>query len=101
MTTGELLVALSGLPTGTALQHLQAIQARIGSGGGDNYFAKFFVVAQETERTIVEPAAPLSGGALATRSTDSAAHPFQSIAKQFCMSRNPSVFVLMRSKTSN
>lgn len=100
MTAGEFLVSISGLPTGTALQHLLAIQARIGSGG-DNYFSKFFVVAQETERTVVEPAAPLSGGALATRSTDSAAHPFRSIAKQFCMSRNPSVFVLMRSKTSN
>ena len=32
MTTGEYLVSLSGLSSGTALEHLLAIQARIGGG---------------------------------------------------------------------
>lgn len=36
-TTGERLVSLSGLPTGSALDHLLAIS--IGSGAGDSFYS--------------------------------------------------------------
>ena len=53
MTAWEALVAKSALTAGTALQHLLlSIQ---GTGGGGNYFASFFVAAQETSSIIIEP----------------------------------------------
>lgn len=53
MTTGEYLVANSTLPSGTALQHLLALQIGTGSGPGQTVFASQFAVSIETPRTEV------------------------------------------------
>jgi len=49
VTTGDFLVAHSSLPTGTALQHLLALQ--IGAGTGQTVFASQFAVSMEMPRT--------------------------------------------------
>lgn len=49
MNTGQHLVALSGLASGTAAAHLLAIQAG-GSGPGQTVFASQFAVTFETPR---------------------------------------------------
>lgn len=48
-TTGQFLVANSTLPSGTALQHLQALQ--IGTGNGQTIFASQFLVSVEEPRS--------------------------------------------------
>lgn len=48
-TTGQFLVANSTLPSGTALQHLLALQ--IGAGSGQTVFASQLAVSIETPRT--------------------------------------------------
>lgn len=50
MTTGEYLVAHSTLPSGTALQHLLALQ--IGSGSGETVFASQFVATLEQPDSV-------------------------------------------------
>ena len=48
MNAGQYLVALSGLPSGSAADHLLAIQAGTGTGPGQTVFAaKFSVVTGE------------------------------------------------------
>lgn len=46
MTTGELLVELSGLPTGTAIVHLMAIEAGGGGPGGTTIIDSFSAVLE-------------------------------------------------------
>lgn len=54
MNAGQYLVALSGLPTGTAAAHLMAIQAGGGAGTGQTVFARQLGV------TFVEPGMPIT-----------------------------------------
>lgn len=55
MTTGEYIVSLSGLSSGTALEHLLAIQARIGSGA--TFFTSRMSVLAGHDEISVEPCA--------------------------------------------
>lgn len=55
MTTGEYLVANSTLPSGTALQHLLALQ--IGSGSGQTIFcSQFHAIAEQHELVVTRKA---------------------------------------------
>ena len=46
MNAGQYLVALSGLPSGNAAQHLLAIQLGTGTGPGQTIFASRFQSSQ-------------------------------------------------------
>lgn len=97
MTTGEYLVSKSLLPSGTALAHLLAMQ---GTGGGDNYFAEFFVATHEMGSTIIEPERPaVAQGFARALPASTPTHPFTTTNMHFCTSRTPSVFVLLGRKT--
>ena len=50
MTAGELLTSLSGMLSGTASEHLQAITA---GGGGETIFAPWFEVTTESKSSAV------------------------------------------------
>ena len=50
MNAGQILVALSGLPSGSAAQHLLAIQAGTGTGPGQTIFSSRFSVITGEER---------------------------------------------------
>lgn len=54
MTTGEYLVAHSTLPSGTALQHLLALQ--IGSGQGTVFCSQFNVRIEQQEQVVTRKA---------------------------------------------
>lgn len=57
MNAGQYLVALSGLPSGNAAQHLLAIQLGTGTGPGQAIFAsRFSVVTGEDRFTVVSKA---------------------------------------------
>ena len=52
MTTGDYLVSHSTLPSGTALQHLLALQ--VGTGSGETIFASRFSVTIEQDEITVQ-----------------------------------------------
>ena len=53
MTTGEYLVANSTLPSGTALQHLLALQIGTGTGSGQTIFCSQFNVRLDQQELVV------------------------------------------------
>lgn len=53
MTTGEYLVANSTLPSGTALQHLLALQIGSGTGSGQTIFCSQFNVRLDQQELVV------------------------------------------------
>ena len=57
MNAGQHLVALSGLPSGSAAQHLLAIQLGTGTGPGQTIFAsRFSVITGEDRFTVMRKA---------------------------------------------
>ena len=57
MNTGQRLVSLSGLPTGSAMAHLLAIQTGTGTGPSETIFAsRFNVVAADDRLEITRKA---------------------------------------------
>lgn len=57
MNAGQYIVALSGLPSGSAAQHLLSIQLGTGTGPGQTIFAsRFSVVTGEDRFTVVRKA---------------------------------------------
>ena len=57
MNAGQYLVALSGLPSGSAAQHLLSIQLGTGTGPGQTIFAsRFSAVTGEDRFTVVRKA---------------------------------------------
>ena len=57
MNAGQHLVALSGLPSGSAAQHLLAIQAGTGTGPGQIIFSsRFSVITGEDRFTVMRKA---------------------------------------------
>ena len=57
MNAGQYLVALSGLPSGSAAQHLLSIQLGTGTGPGQTIFAsRFSAVTGEDRFTVVSKA---------------------------------------------
>ena len=69
MNTGQLLVSLSGLPTGSAMTHLMAITTGSGTGTGETIFAhQMTVVASQRSTTVTSrakrtaPSEPLRSG---------------------------------------
>ena len=53
MTTGEYLVANSTLPSGTALQHLLALQIGTGTGSGQTIFCSQFNVRLDQQELVI------------------------------------------------
>lgn len=57
MNAGQILAALSGLPSGSAAQHLLAIQAGTGTGPGQTIFSsRFSVTTGEARFTVMRKA---------------------------------------------
>ena len=92
MTTGEYLVSLSGLTTGTALQHLLAIQARIGTGlSGLVLVSRVFAcTAEEQIRIVPTSRPPRVHGAPARRPTGNQA---KACGEAFAFSQANEIFV--------
>ena len=88
MTTGEYLVLHSTLPSGTALEHLLALQ--VGSGSGEVIFTSHMTaVVSEDSLAIVER----ENEAVPMQASEKTAYPKLSISEIFITQRQESVSV--------
>ena len=96
MTAGEYLVSLSGLPSGTALEHLLAIQARIGTGTGETIFTtRMFACTTEDRVDIIIPTLrpPRVHGERPRRQVGQAPSPVKSRVDAYAVAKTDVFFV--------
>lgn len=98
MNTGQLLVSLSGLPSGSALAHLMAITA--GTGTGETIYAhRMTVVASQRSTTVtnrVKRTAPseASRSGVAQKADSKYAYALTQPARVSVLTSSDSLFVL-------
>lgn len=106
MNTGEQLVSLSGLPTGSAMAHLMAIQT--GTGAGDSFYSGTVRVVTSQPEVFVhrkairasvekEQAAPRVSAPKKKATRTNAAYVFAPQNTAYSFTQPEEVFVLVRS----
>lgn len=102
MNTGQRLVSLSGLPSGSALAHLMEITTGTGTGTGETIYAsKLFVITGEQRHVFVQPTMrtapsapePLSRARDVKNKPTKTAYVFTQVASGYVVSATDSVVI--------